>query len=87
LVRPHPELLTMPLHFSDEELDLLLELCRPIEPARRSAFLDAVAAAIGEQASGPGLVRQTAAGPEGFLDAARTGQRDARAPRSRRLSA
>jgi hypothetical protein len=60
LVRPHPELLTMPLHFSDEELDLLLELCRPIEPARRSAFLDAVAAAIGEQASGPGLVRQTA---------------------------
>ena len=52
MVRPHPELLTMPLHFSDEELDLLLELCRPIEPARRSAFLDAVAAAIGEQASG-----------------------------------
>ena len=50
----------MPLHFSDEELDLLLELCRPIEPARRSAFLDAVAAAIGEQASGPDLVHRTA---------------------------
>ena len=50
----------MPLHFSDEELDLLLELCRPIEPARRSAFLDAVAPAIGEQASGPDLVHQTA---------------------------
>jgi hypothetical protein len=49
----------MPLHFSDdEELSLLLELSRPIEPAQRSAFLDAVAAAIGEQASGPGLVHQ-----------------------------
>ena len=47
-----------PLHFSDEEMDLLLELSRPIEPAQRSAFLDAVAAAIGEQASGPGLVHQ-----------------------------
>ena len=50
----------MPLHFSDEEMTLLLELSRPIEPAQRSAFLDAVAAAIGEQASGPGLVQQTA---------------------------
>jgi hypothetical protein len=49
-----------PLHFSDEEMTLLLELSRPIEPAQRSAFLDAVAAAIGEQASGPGLVPQTA---------------------------
>ena len=48
----------MPLHFSDEELSLLLELSRPIEPAQRSAFLDAVAAAIGEQASGPGLVHK-----------------------------
>jgi hypothetical protein len=37
-----------PLHFSDEEMTLLLELSRPIEPAQRSAFLDAVAAAIGE---------------------------------------
>ena len=50
----------MPLHFSDEEMTLLLELARPIEPAQRSAFLDAVAEAIGEQASGPGLVHQTA---------------------------
>jgi hypothetical protein len=50
----------MPLSFSAEELDLLLELSRPIEPAQRSAFLDAVAAAIGEQASGPGLVHVTA---------------------------
>jgi hypothetical protein len=49
-----------PLSFSPEEMDLLLELSRPIEPAQRSAFLDAVAAAIGEQASGPGLVHQTA---------------------------
>ena len=50
----------MPLHFADEEMTLLLSLAQPIEPAQRSAFLDAVAAAIGEQASGPGLVYQTA---------------------------
>jgi hypothetical protein len=48
----------MPLSFSAEEMDLLLELARPIEPAQRSAFLDAVAAAIAGQASGPGLVHQ-----------------------------
>ena len=42
-----------PLHFSDEEMDLLLASARPIEPAQRSAFLDAVAEAIGGQASGP----------------------------------
>jgi len=35
-----------PLHFSDEEMTLLLELSQPIEPAPRSAFLDAVAVAI-----------------------------------------
>jgi hypothetical protein len=50
----------MPLHFSDEEMDLLLELSPPIEPTQRSAFLDAVAAAIGEQARGPGLIHQVA---------------------------
>ena len=50
----------MPLAFTSEEMDLLLSLAAPIEPAQRSAFLDAVAAAIGEQASGPGLVHQTA---------------------------
>jgi hypothetical protein len=60
MARPHLELLTMPLDFSDEEMTLLLTLAQPIEPAQRSAFLDAVAAAIGEQASGPGLVHQTA---------------------------
>jgi hypothetical protein len=49
----------MPLHFSDAEMTLLLALAQPIEPAQRSASLDAVAAAIGEQASGPGLVHQT----------------------------
>ena len=50
----------MPLAFTSEEMTLLLSLAQPIEPAQRSAFLDAVAAAIGEQASGPGLVHQTA---------------------------
>jgi hypothetical protein len=48
----------MTLAFSDEEMSLLLELSRPIESSQRAAFLDAVAAAIGEQASGPGLVHQ-----------------------------
>ena len=52
--------MSTPLSFSAEELDLLLALAQPIEPAQRSAFLDAVAAAIGGQASGPGLVHQTA---------------------------
>jgi hypothetical protein len=60
-----------PLSFSAEEMDLLLEFARPIEPAQRSAFLDAVAAAIGEQASGPGpRPPDRAAGPAAVLDAA-----------------
>ena len=50
----------MPLSFTSEEMDLLLSLAAPIAPAARPAFLDAVAAAVGEQASGPGLVHQTA---------------------------
>jgi hypothetical protein len=49
-----------PLHFSDEEMTLLLELSQPIEPAPRSAFLDAVAVAIEGRASGPGLIHQVA---------------------------
>jgi hypothetical protein len=47
-----------PLSFSPEEMDLLLALAQPIDAAQRSAFLDAVAAAIEGQASGPGLVHQ-----------------------------
>ena len=77
-----------PLHFSDEEMTLLLELSRPIEPAQRSAFLDAVAAAIGEQASGPGLVHQTARRIQRqfWTPPAAFAQRDgSRAPRPRRL--
>jgi hypothetical protein len=50
----------MPIAFTDEEMSLLINLSGPIAPAARPAFLDAVAAAIGEQASGPGLVHQTA---------------------------
>jgi hypothetical protein len=48
----------MPLSFSAEEMDLLLSLAAPIQPAQRAAFLDAVAEAIGGRASGPGLVHQ-----------------------------
>ena len=85
MARPHLELLTMPLDFSDEEMTLLLTLAQPIEPAQRSAFLDAVAAAIGEQASGPGLVHQTGRRVQrGFLDAApAVAQRTAPVPRDR----
>ena len=80
----------MPLAFTTEEMDLLLSLAAPIAAAQRSAFLDAVAAAIGEQASGPGLVHQTARRiSAGFLDAAAAfAARDgARASRPRRLRA
>ena len=49
-----------PLPFSDEEIPCCSRLAQPIEPAPRAAFLDAVAAAIGEQASGPGIIHQTA---------------------------
>ena len=77
----------MPLSFTSEEMDLLLSLAAPIAATQRSAFLDAVAAAIGEQASGPGLVHQTAADSAGILDAATAfaERNGARASRPRRL--
>ena len=62
----------MPLSFTSEEMDLLLELSRPIEPAQRSAFLDAGAAAIEGQASGPGLVHQWGGGPKGSFGSRRS---------------
>jgi hypothetical protein len=39
-----------PLHFSDEEKDLLLTLAQPIDQRRRTEFLQAVAAEL--EASG-----------------------------------
>ena len=50
----------MPLHFTDEEMSLLINLSGPIAPAARPAFLDAVAAAIEAkgQPSGVGTVHQ-----------------------------
>jgi hypothetical protein len=56
---------TIPLSFSAEELDLLLELSRPIEPAQRSAFLDAVAAAIGGRQAGRASSTRWAGGSRG----------------------
>jgi hypothetical protein len=49
-----------PLHFTDEEMSLLINLSGPIAPAARPAFLDAVAAAIEAkgQLSGAGIVHQ-----------------------------
>jgi hypothetical protein len=58
MARPHTRSSPVPLSFSPEEMDLLLSLAAPIDPALRPAFLGAVATAIGEQASGPGLVHQ-----------------------------
>jgi hypothetical protein len=51
----------MPLAFTDEELDLLHELARPISQSRRSEFLAAVAAELqtNGHAGGVGLVHQT----------------------------
>jgi hypothetical protein len=57
---PHPEPPMPLMHFSDEEMTLLLELSRPIDPAQRSAFLNAVAVAIEGQPRGVGIVHQTA---------------------------
>jgi hypothetical protein len=50
----------MALSFSDEEMDLLINLSGPIAPAARPAFLDAVAAAVEAKGhpSGVGLVHQ-----------------------------
>jgi len=41
----------MPLHFSDEEKDLLLALAQPIDQRLRTEFLTAVAAEL--EANGP----------------------------------
>jgi hypothetical protein len=52
----------MPLAFTDEELDLLHELARPIAQGRRSEFLSAVAAELESNGHrdgvGVGLVHQ-----------------------------
>jgi hypothetical protein len=66
MARPHPELLTMPLDFSDEEMTLLLALAQPIEPAQRSAFLDAVAAAIGSRRAGRASFSRPRGGSRGI---------------------
>ena len=71
----------MPLHYSDEEMDLLLELCRPIEPARSEIGVPGFCGGRrdpGEQAStaGPRYSPDRAAGPAAVLDAAAAGQRD-----------
>jgi hypothetical protein len=45
----------MPLHLSDEEMDLLLSLAAPIEQHLRTEFLTAVAAEL-ETSGQPGAV-------------------------------
>jgi hypothetical protein len=52
LNRGAPERSPMPLHFSDEEKDLLLSLAQPIEQKQRGAFPAAVAAALELEAGG-----------------------------------
>jgi hypothetical protein len=46
----------MPIAFSDEEKDLLLELARPINQSQRSEFLAAVAAELEAEAGRTGVV-------------------------------
>jgi hypothetical protein len=77
----------MPLHFSDEEMTLLLELARPIEPAQRSAFLDAVAAAMRSRQAGRASSTRWTDGSSGNFGRRRRSHptRRARAPRPRRL--
>jgi hypothetical protein len=41
---PRPQLPTMPLQFSDEEITVLRQLAEPLDQKQRSAFLVAVAA-------------------------------------------
>ena len=56
----------MPLHFSDEEMTLLLELSRPIEPAQRSAFLDAWPPRSGSRRAGRASFTRPRGGSRGL---------------------
>ena len=51
-----------PINFTDEEMELLLSLCQPIEQHLRPQFLSAVATELeaSGQADGPGLVHRVA---------------------------
>ena len=49
----------MPLSLSDSELDVIINLARPLEPEMRDAFLRAIATELARyqhEALGPGLV-------------------------------
>jgi len=47
----------MPLKLNDDELDIVMAACRPIEPYRRDAFMSEVANVLGGyQELGVGLV-------------------------------
>jgi hypothetical protein len=66
--------MTTPLAFNDEELTVLREAARPIEPDRRSAFLQMVAASLQEPRS-PGALIQAAAKAQRILLTAAVGPR------------
>ena len=53
----------MPLSLSDSELDVIINLARPLEPEMRDAFLRAIATELARyqhEALGPGLVSRIA---------------------------
>jgi hypothetical protein len=50
-----------PLSFSDDELRALMHLATPVPIENRSAYLEAVAAALGDMPVGPGSFYRTAA--------------------------
>jgi hypothetical protein len=66
VARPHPGASPIPLHFSDEEMTLLLELSRPIEPAQRSAFLDAWPPRSGSRRAGRASFTRPRGGSRGI---------------------
>ena len=51
----------MPVHLSDSELDAVMAAAQPLEPSRRDAFLQQVAAQLQGRQIGPGLVHRVCA--------------------------
>jgi hypothetical protein len=50
-----------PIRLSDSEIDAVMRAAQPLEPSRRDAFLQQVAAALQGRQIGPGLVHRICA--------------------------
>ena len=51
--------MSKPVRLTDDELSAVMAAARPLPPAARDGFLQAVAAALQGQELGPGLVART----------------------------